>query len=317
LILWYLVQHLVGTPVSALVDATKTIASGQLDYQMAVTKSGEFEHLGNSFNRMTRKLSDAQRQLYQSDKLASIGRLAAGVAHEINNPLTGVLTYSSMLLKHDGFSEEVTNDLNVIVNETKRCREIVKRLLDFARPMPAEKTAVDVPEIVGRTLSILEGQLRKKQIVVQTDFGRHPSPVHADPNQLQQILVNLVVNAMDAIGKSGGTIKISSFDETSGGDSFVKIQVSDSGSGIAREDLNKIFEPFYTTKGTEGTGLGLSVVWGIMEEHDAKISVESEKDQGTTFILSFPVEQMSPAGGPVKSIDDSPNHAPRAFERRF
>lgn len=288
-LLWFLVQRLVGRPVSQLVRATNIVATGDLEYQIKNNTNDELGHLGISFNEMTRKLADAQNQLYQYDKLASLGRLAAGIAHEINNPLTGVLTYSSFLLKRANDNSEMKNDLEVIVRETKRCREIVKGLLDFARPQPPKKTHVAINEVINDTLGIVANQLRLNKIDIQKELEEDLPEVHADANQIQQVLINLLVNALDAIGESGGVIKVATVQGNLNGRSYVVVRISDTGSGILRENLAKIFEPFYSTKGKKGTGLGLAVVWGIIEKHDGKIEVESEVGKGTTFTLYLSV----------------------------
>ena len=288
LLLWILVHQLVGKPVEQLVKATKIVADGDLEYQIKKFKNDELGHLGQSFNDMTSKLVTAQRQLYQSDKLASLGRLTSGIAHEINNPLTGVLSYSSLLLKRNDLAAEVHEDLEVIVRETKRCRDIVRRLLDFARQEPPKKTSVNINEVIGRTVSILTNQLNLKNISTQIKIADNLPVLKADANQLQQVLINLFVNAADAIDGKGGEIHVSVDRGKLNGRECVTIEVADFGCGIPRENLTKIFDPFFTTKGKKGTGLGLAVVWGIIEKHDGKIEVQSEVGKGTTFTLRLP-----------------------------
>lgn len=289
LILWFLVEELVGKPVRKLVQATNIVASGDLDYKIPVTSTDELGRLARSFNDMTQELAEAHRKVYQYDKLASVGRLAAGVAHEINNPLTGVLTYSSFLLKRKEKDPEVRKDLEVIVRETKRCRDIVKGLLDFARQAPPKKTQVNVNELVNQTLSILDNQLNLKNVSVKKHLDDRLPAVLADANQIEQVLINLLSNASDAFGQSGGEISVSTSTQEEDGTNYVAIGITDTGCGILQEHLTKIFEPFYSTKGQAGTGLGLSVVWGIIEEHDGKIDVESEVGKGTTFRIRLPV----------------------------
>ena len=293
LLLWILVQKLVGKPVEQLLKATKIVANGDLEYKINIDKTDELGLLGQSFNDMTSKLVTAQRHLYQSDKLASLGRLTSGIAHEINNPLTGVLSYSSLLLKRDELDSEVKKDLELIVRETKRCREIVKRLLDFARQEPPKKTDVDINKVINQTISLLENQFKISDISIKIKLADDLPAIGADANQIQQVLMNLFVNATDAIGKKGGEIYVSTSREKISGQEGIAIKVTDFGCGIPRENLTKIFEPFYTTKGQNGTGLGLAVVWGIMEKHDGKIEVESDVGGGTTFTLYLPVKNGS------------------------
>lgn len=289
LLLWFLIQVFVGKPINQLVKATNIVAEGNLDYKIRISKNDELGHLARSFNQMTEKLAEVQQQLYQSQKLASLGRLAAGVAHEINNPLTGVLTYSSYLLKRNGANDEMKADLEVIVRETKRCREIVKGLLDFSRQMPAKKTNVNLNDVLKQSLHILDNQLRLKNITVEKNFDEKLPEISADANQMQQVFINLFVNAIDAMGDGGGKLFLASNLRRGDNKKQIEIQIRDTGSGIAKENLSKIFEPFYTTKGQKGTGLGLAVVWGIIEKHGGKIDVESEAGKGATFKIYLPV----------------------------
>lgn len=286
--LWLLVHRLVGKPVERLVTATKIVADGNLEYKIEPIKKDELGHLARSFNEMTTKLVAAQRQLYQSDKLASLGRLTSGIAHEINNPLTGVLSYSSMLLKRTDLTSEVKEDLEVIVKETLRCRDIVKRLLDFARQEPPKKTSVDIQEVIDRAVRIMRNQLSLKNISLHINIPNNLPMIRADGNQLQQMMINLLVNAADAIDEKGGeiTVVVKNSDRTES--DFIVIEVTDTGCGIAPENLTKIFEPFYTTKGQKGTGLGLAIVWGIIEKHNGKIDVTSKLGKGTTFTIYLP-----------------------------
>ena len=292
-LLWFLVQNLIGKPVEQLVKATKKVAEGDLEYKIKQFKNDELGHLGLSFNEMTSNLVTTQRQLFQSDKLASLGRLTAGIAHEINNPLTGVLSYASILLKNDDFSSEVKEDLEVIVRESKRCREIVKRLLDFARQEPPKKSNFRINEVINRAISILDNQFNIKKISIKKKLAENLPEIYADANQIQQVFINLLVNAVDAIDKENREIHISTMLRKLNNMDYITIKVKDSGRGIPRETRTKIFEPFYTTKGQDGTGLGLSVVWGIIDKHEGKITVESEIDKGTTFTIELPVNENS------------------------
>ena len=208
LVLWLLVENLVGKPARKLVEATRHVAEGDLDYRIPNPSKDELGVLAESFNHMTKELDEAQRKVYHYDKLASVGRLAAGVAHEINNPLTGVLTYSSFLLKRVGDDAEARSDLEVIVRETKRCRGIVKGLLDFARQAPPKKSPVDMNALINQVLGILENQLSLNAITVDKDLAQDLPTVAADSNQLEQVLINLLSNASDAIGPGGGEFKL-------------------------------------------------------------------------------------------------------------
>lgn len=414
IIIGLFVRRWVVKPVNELVNATQAVADGNLSYTIKERRADELGTLAKSFNNMTRKLADARMQLFQSDKLASLGRLAAGVAHEINNPLTGVLTYSSFLMRRTQDRPEMQEDLKVIVRETIRCREIVKSLLDFARQSVPKKVETSMVEIIDRALHVAKNQLTMSAITVVKQVAHDLPKVTVDANQMQQVFLNLIVNAADAIGPRGGTITISGAllhlsprgitqvrkaqcpkrhslmenevriggfpsirvravlgsDEgfvyldpvygrhnhqygltfppgsevqfscpecqaslldpsahcplcsarlcaidtpgqgrlelcsrrgcdyehwetvdDGGLREYMELKVSDTGSGIAPEDLPRIFEPFYTTKGQRGTGLGLSVIWGIVDNHNGVISVDSQPGNGTTFTIRIPVRQ--------------------------
>jgi two-component system NtrC family sensor kinase len=262
------------------------VAAGDLATVIPVTASHELGDLARAFNSMTQSLADARRQVTQADKLASVGRLAAGVAHEINNPLTGVLTYASFLAKRAETDPETRQDLEVIVRETKRCREIVRGLLDFARQAPPLRRPTDLNVVVRRTLAVLQNQLSLKRVSAVLDLAEDLPQVAADQNQLQQVVLNLVLNAADATGESGGTIRVT----TRGEESSVELAVEDEGCGIRREHLPHLFEPFFSTKGTGGTGLGLAVIWGIVQGHGGTIDVKSEEGKGARFTVRLPHE---------------------------
>lgn len=209
LLLWWLNRRLILRPVEALAAGTRRVAEGDLTASIPVSATNELGDLARAFNEMTRRLAETQRQLTQADKLASVGRLAAGVAHEINNPLTGVLTYASLLLKRAGGNGELKEDLEVIVRETKRCRDIVKGLLDFARATPPKSQPTDLNEVARRAVAVVMNQLALNRVALRLDLAPDLPQVTADPNQMQQVVVNLLVNAADAIGEDGGAITVS------------------------------------------------------------------------------------------------------------
>ena len=413
LIIGIFVRRWVEKPVNELVTATEQVGTGNLNYMIKNLGTDELGLLAKSFNNMTQKLSEARIQLFQSDKMASLGRLAAGVAHEINNPLTAVLTYSSFLLKRIKDNPQLEEDLNVIVRETKRSREIVKSLLDFARQSVPKKNNANINEIIEVAISVVDNQLSMKQIKLEKNLDENIPKIKIDSNQMQQVFINLIVNASDAIDNKEGKISITSkvvnlsaygtlqiksavcskrhslIDEevkidsiptiklkiSSNGDDgylnvdpiygknrdnytvkiknsanvqiscpkcnislvekdtfcpkckssiysfevpprgmfekcinpkcdwqrwafvdevgfrdFIEVKVSDTGCGISKENIPKIFEPFYSTKGQKGTGLGLAVIWGIIDNHDGTISVDSELNKGTTFTILLPAD---------------------------
>jgi two-component system NtrC family sensor kinase len=285
----------VGRPVEALLAGTTKVAAGDLSHRVPVGGSDEMGRLAESFNQMTASLADARHQVYQSNKLASVGRLAAGIAHEINNPLTGVLTYSSFLLKR-ATDEETRSDLETIVHETKRCRDIVRGLLDFARQVPPKKGPVDFNAVVERALAIVDHQLDVQNIQVTRTLRADLPSISADANQLQQVVLNLLVNAADAIDGDVRQIYLATDRKRLNGHEVVELKVADTGRGISEKDLGKLFEPFFTTKEGKGTGLGLAVSWGIVSEHGGTIEVESKVGSGTTFTVRLPLE-APPVGG--------------------
>ena len=211
-LLWWLSRQLILRPVAMLIASTRRVAQGDLSTAVPATARHELGDLARAFNHMTSRLNEAQRQLAQADKLASVGRLAAGVAHEINNPLTGVLTYASFLEKRAELDSETRADLGVIVRETKRCREIVRGLLDFARQTPPKRSPTDLNEVVRRARTIVTNQLALAHVGVELELADDLQPVPADANQIQQVVVNLLLNAADAMAggdaSPGGSIRV-------------------------------------------------------------------------------------------------------------
>jgi two-component system, NtrC family, sensor kinase len=298
LILWWLNRRLVIQPVAALTAATRRVAAGDLTTRIPVEARHELGALARSFNEMIARLAEDQRQLTQADKLASVGRLAAGVAHEINNPLTGVLTYASFLLKRAQDRPELRDDLEVIVRETKRCREIVKGLLDFSRQTPVKRQPTDVNEVVQHAATIVTNQLALNRVTLTVDLAEGLPRVLGDGNQLEQIVVNLLVNAADAIEGGAGRIKVETrLVEPRSDQPWVSIEISDSGHGIPSENLPHLFEPFFSTKGTRGTGLGLAVTWGIVAGHGGTIRAENAPEGGSRFTVHLPASRVEKAPG--------------------
>ena len=239
-----------------------------------------------------------EAQLTQSEKLSSIGLLAAGVAHEVNTPLAVISSYTQMLTKHMRDDERLAPVLEKITQQTFRASEIVNGLLNFSRTSGTEFTSLDLNDLLRDTVTLLEHQFKTAQIRVETNFEPHLARIHGNQGKLQQVILNLMLNAKDAMfGVQGATLKVATFNGA--GRVFVRIQ--DSGAGIEREHLNRIYDPFFTTKTQpqpgerKGTGLGLAVSYGIMQEHAGKIHVESEIGVGTAFQLEFPSSGTRPA----------------------
>ncbi len=228
-----------------------------------------------------------QKKMMQQEKLVSLGRLCAGVAHEINNPLTTILT-SSMLMQEDIEQKDpMYDEFTIINNEALRCREIVKSLLDFARQNKSLKRKNDLNKILKESLMLTRKQAKFKNISLGVTLGEDLPMVYIDKDQIQQTIINLTLNAIEATG-SGGDIKIFSrfFKENK----MVEIMVKDTGDGISSENMDKIFDPFFTTKKT-GTGLGLAITHGIIEQHKGTINVESTPGKGTCFIITLPINK--------------------------
>jgi two-component system, NtrC family, sensor kinase len=233
---------------------------------------------------------DLESQLSQAEKMSSIGLLAAGVAHEVNTPLAVISSYAQLLSKHVNGDVKTADLLDKITRQTFRASEIVNNLLNFSRTSASEFSDVDINKVIGETLTLLEHQFKTSRIRVETDLYENLPAIHGNPGKLQQVFLNLFVNAKDAMAGSGGTLRIS----TSNG-SGVLVSISDTGPGISPDHINKIYDPFFTTKTTpregqsRGTGLGLSVTYGIIQEHAGKIRVESFPGRGATFHLEFPL----------------------------
>ncbi len=223
-------------------------------------------------------------QLFRSEKLASLGKLAAGVAHEINNPLTGILTNSSLLLEDLPADDPRREDVEVMVHETIRCREIVKRLLDFARQTKPQKRLADINALIENIILLVRNQASFRNILIEKKLDEIPE-VLVDPDQIQQVFVNIILNAAEAMTK-GGVLTVTSGTSSSG--EYLVIKIADTGPGISEEVRERIFDPFYTTK-EHGTGLGLSISYGIVEQHGGTISVESSLGKGSTFVIQLPV----------------------------
>jgi two-component system NtrC family sensor kinase len=307
-----LLTRFVNRPVDKLLAATKTAALGNLDQTVNIQSYDELGELSQSFNNMilelkrsrdaiegwtqtlehrvqerTQELQQVQDQLIRAGKMAALGELAAGVAHEINNPLTGVLTFSSLMLKKVDKNHPWKKDLENIVQQTTRCRNIVKGLLDFARQRKPDKKEWEIHTLIDQTLTLVEKQAPFQNIRIVKEFKPEIPVLFVDADQIQQVFMNILLNATDAMGGNGGTLTI----QTDFKDGMAEISFTDTGSGIAKEHLPKLFDPFFTTKQTgKGTGLGLAISYGIIQSHSGEIEVESEVGKGSTFRVKLPVE---------------------------
>ena len=249
-------------------------------------------------------------RLLQSEKMASIGQLVSGVAHELNNPLTGIMGFAQLLLTRDELPDGLRREISTIFDEAERAARIVQNLLSFARRRRAEKEHVDLNDLVERVIELRSYDLRVHNIEPRAKLSRTLAPVLADPHQIQQVLLNVIRNAEHAIRERGGhgTITIS----TSAANGYARVVVADDGGGIAPENLRRIFDPFFTTKPPgEGTGLGLTIVYGILEEHGGHVHVESKLGKGATFQFELPLAE----GAGEQRRDATPRAARRASGR--
>jgi two-component system NtrC family sensor kinase len=228
-----------------------------------------------------------QQELYLSSRLASIGELAAGVAHQINNPLTGILGFSQRLLRKSS-DEETSHDLKTIYTEAERAAKIVQNLLTFARRRKSEKEYSNVNDIVQSTLELRAYELKTSNIEVVTDLGPKIPKIMLDFHQMQEVFLNLILNAEQAMTEVNGGGKL--IIKTEKNNRFIRITFTDDGPGVPAEHLDKLFDPFFTTKGERGgTGLGLSVCHGIITEHNGRIYAKSKPGKGTTFLVELPI----------------------------
>ena len=317
LVILYFSTTRIINPLRKMVLATEKIAKGDLSHKVSVKSRDEVGSLSNSFNKMTvdlkaakgklvewgktlekkvdertKELKKAQAHLVQSEKLASIGKLAAGVAHEINNPLGGILIYSHLLLEDTNKNSPYYENLEKIVKETTRCKEIVNGLLEFARPKEPETSLTDINKIIEKSLSLLKSQALFQNIEIRKNYSYSLPLLVADNAQLQQVFVNIILNAVDAMeGKGVLTLKTAQDEKGE----FINIYIQDTGHGINEEDKIRLFEPFFSTKEVgAGTGLGLSISYSLIQKHQGTIEVESKKGKGSTFIVRLPLKSEFP-----------------------
>ena len=291
----------------------RRVAAGDLDFKININRKDEIGELANTFNVMsdelrkaknesmewgntlekkvqekTEAIHRAQQQLIHSEKLASLGRMAAGVAHEINSPLTGIVTFGHLLRKKFPEGTEDREDIEVIIDQANRCSTIIKGLLGFARATTADKAQTNINDVLESSLNIVKNKADFFNIKLSTNFEPSLNMVKADAPQLQQVFLNMIVNASDAC-EGKGAITIATSNVHDNGHDYVQIEFRDTGYGIKDEDLEKIFEPFFTTKPVgKGTGLGLAVSHGIIQEHGGKITISTKIGEGTSFFIWLP-----------------------------
>lgn len=309
IILW----NMVSVPVSILTQGMERVAVGELDYTVKINTKDEIGDLARAFNAMTADLSKAkkeliewghtleekvkekteeirkaQAQLIHSEKLASLGRMAAGVAHEINSPLTGIVTFGHLLRKKFPDGSEEREDIDVVIEQANRCSNIIKGLLSFARATSVDKGPVNINDVLNSSLNMVRYKADFFNIKSVMNLDESLPPVKADASQIQQVFLNTIINAADAMdGK--GTLTLCTRKVSEDGISFAEVEFTDTGCGISEENMPKLFEPFFTTKPVgKGTGLGLAVSHGIIQDHGGRILVKSKVGEGTSFFVRLP-----------------------------
>jgi two-component system NtrC family sensor kinase len=311
--MWIVVHR----PVRELIAGMRRVAAGDLEYRLPVRRDDELGDLARSFNKMaaevggvqakieeqvrrkTAELERVYRTLLHSEKMASIGKLAATVAHEINNPLFAILTYARLvlraLLKHDiPGREDMAEQLQTIERESKRCGELVKSLLTFSRQAPSIREPNDLNTVVHRAVLLVQHKLAMQNIELEEQLGTDLPPVLCDANQTQQVVLVLLMNASEAMPKGGRLVVSTEFD---GRAEHGVVRVKDTGCGIPEDVLPHIFDPFFTTKEDQNrTGLGLAVAHSIVQQHGGDIAVDSTPGVGTEFRVALPIAVAVPAG---------------------
>ncbi len=297
-------------PLAVMVEATGKIAQGDLGHRVNIEGRDEIGQLARAFNQMTENLLNAREDLTQwgrtlerrveertlqlretqdhlirSEKMASLGKIAAGVAHEINNPLTSILIHTHLLLEQGGDRPGGRESLALIADETSRCAQIVEGLLDFARQTPSRSVPSDINDILDRTLQLLEKQASVRNIRIEKRLDLSLPPIDLDKNKIRQVFSNLVINACEAMPK-GGVLTVTSRLSRDG--TGIETVFSDTGVGIPKDNIPNLFDPFFTTK-SFGTGLGLAVSYGIIRQRGGSIDVQSEVGRGATFTIHIPL----------------------------
>ena len=319
LVLGRVIRNQIQRPLSKMLDGMHQVADLNLDYAVDVDAAEDIKDMAITFNKMTKKLKEAQQELQQwsntledkvkektrelegaqrqmlfVEKMASMGKLAAVVAHEINNPMSGILTYAKLLIKNlqNNPSQEViaesVADLKIIRDESKRCGDVIQNLLQFSKTTNGEKTNCDLKSIIKKSVDLVEHKFEMKEVKLLEDLTAEDTTLLCDSTAIQQIVVSLLINAYEAFPQKGGEVKIRLHKDEA--KKTFRLEVTDNGVGIPEDVMPRIFEPFYTTKDAEkNTGLGLAVVYGNVQRYGGSIDVKSKVNEGTTFIINFPI----------------------------
>lgn len=291
--LW--IARQISQPIRNLVAASRQLAEGNLDAKVETTSGDELGKLSYRFNQMAEALRQrderlkefTKRKIMESERLAIVGQLAANVAHELNNPLQGIVTYSSLLLEKDICDEPSRKNLEKISIQANRCREIIRSLLDFSRQKKPVKTLTNINALLRGCVALVENQAQFHNIEIVKNLDDSLPMIVVDPSQIERVFLNLIINAAEAMN-GGGTLTLTT--NLGMNSKTIEIEVKDTGHGITIENMERIFNPFFTTKEIgHGVGLGLAISYGIVKEHNGEITVESEIEHGATFLVNLPV----------------------------
>ena len=311
---WHFTRRIMR-PVTHLIRASTEISDGNFSPDIGPISRDDIGRLQKKFLKMAEALKEKEQRhkhehetrLLQSEKQASVGKLAAGVAHEINNPLTAVLTFTHLILRRKDLPDEVLKDLEIVKTQTERVRKIVKSLLDFSRQTVIKPESTDINRLIEDCVGLMKNQALIKDVNLSFLGTNNLSPLTLDRNQFQSVLINMIINALDAT-PSGGFINIHTMNANKEKEHGVEINISDSGTGISEENIDQLFDPFFTTKEVgKGTGLGLAVTAGIIERHGGTIKVRSLEGEGTTFTIWMP-RRVSGAPSDHHTQQKDPGH---------
>jgi two-component system NtrC family sensor kinase len=291
----YFIARRISVPIGRLASASREVAKGNLDAKVQITSSDEMGELADAFNVMAVALKErderlrdfATKRIMESERLALIGQLSANVAHELNNPLQGIVTYSHLLLERQPPEDSSTEFIQKIVTQANRCRDIIRGLLDFSRQRKPDKTVCDVNSVLQQCVSLVEDQALFLNIQLEESLQDDIPMAVIDPSQIERVFMNMIINAAEAMEDGGQLTLATHYDPAH---RLIEVKFRDTGHGIPEENLERIFDPFFTTKDAgHGTGLGLAISYGIVKEHLGSISVESVAGKGTTFTIRLPV----------------------------
>jgi two-component system NtrC family sensor kinase len=295
----YVIARRISVPITKLVDASRDVAHGNLDANVVIRSDRELAELADAFNSMAsalktrdEKLKDfAKKKIMESERLAIVGQLAADVAHEINNPLQGIVTYAHLLLEKLPPESPIGEKIDKIAHQANRCMKIIRGLLEFSRQQKPHKKLARVKPVLHQCLSLVEDQALFHNIEIVKNFDGELPPVVMDPSQIEQVFMNMIINAAEAMNGDGRLAVTTRLDP---GAHAIEVDFADTGHGITEENMERIFDPFFTSKDVgHGTGLGLAISFGIIKEHSGSISVESAVDEGATFTVRLPVTESN------------------------